>query len=94
MSTSFRLDVAYISPNSTNSDNVRFIVALIHPAHGCAQCLNCRGLGVESPSCWLNPPVVCSTPKQDALGYPGGSVSTPAIVNDAELPVCNDNDNE
>jgi hypothetical protein len=37
MSASFRLDVAYRSPNSTSPDNVRFIVALIHPAHGCAR---------------------------------------------------------
>jgi hypothetical protein len=37
----------------------------------------------------LNPP------KQDALGYPGGvSFNPPAVVNDAELPVCNENDNE
>jgi hypothetical protein len=34
--------------------------------------------------------------KQDALGYPGGGgqFQPPAVVNDAELPVCNDNDNE
>jgi hypothetical protein len=57
------------------------------PLPGGVQCLNCQG--VEPPSCLLNPP-----PKQDALGYPGGSVSTPAVVNDAESPVCNDNDNE
>jgi hypothetical protein len=37
------------------------------------QCLNCGGGGlrVEPPSCFPNPP------KHDALGYPGGSVSTP-----------------
>jgi hypothetical protein len=41
------------------------------------------------PSCLLNPP------KQDALGYPGGvGFNPPAVVNDAELPVCNDNDND
>jgi hypothetical protein len=51
----------------------------------------------ELPGGWgLNPPVVCLTPKQDALGYPGGGVSfnPPAVVNDAQSPVCNDNDNE
>jgi hypothetical protein len=57
------------------------------------QCLNCRGGwegggGVEPPSCLLNPP------KQDALGYPGGQFQPPTVVNDAELPVCNDSDNE
>jgi hypothetical protein len=49
------------------------------------------GWGVEPPSCLLNPP------KQNALGYPGGGggqFQPPAVVNDAELPVCNDNDNE
>jgi hypothetical protein len=47
------------------------------------------GWGVEPPSCLLNPP------NQGALGYPGGGqFQPPAVVNDAELPVCNDNDNE
>jgi hypothetical protein len=56
------------------------------------QCLNCRGVGGE-----VEPPVVCSTPETRCPGIPwgGGSVSTPsAVVNDAESPVCNDNDNE
>jgi hypothetical protein len=45
--------------------------------------------GLNPPTCLLNPP------KQDALGYPGGvSFNPPAVVNDAESPVCNDNDNE
>jgi hypothetical protein len=47
------------------------------------------GGGVEPPSCLLNPP-----PNKMPWDTPGGSVSTPAVVNDAELPVCNDNDNE
>jgi hypothetical protein len=41
----------------------------------------------------LNPPVVCLTPPPQTR-CPGGSISTPAVVNDAESPVCNDNDNE
>jgi hypothetical protein len=60
--------------------------------------LNLEQSVFELPGGWgLNPPVVCLTPpppKQDVLGYPRGSVSTPAVVNDAESPVCNDNDNE
>jgi hypothetical protein len=46
--------------------------------------------GVEPPQLFAQPP------KHDALGYPGGgSVSTPpAVVNDAESPVCNGSDNE
>jgi hypothetical protein len=39
----------------------------------------------------LNPPVVCLTPKHDALG---GQFQPPAVVNDAESPMCNGNDNE
>jgi hypothetical protein len=44
----------------------------------------------------LNPPVVCSTPQTRCPGIPrgGGQFQPPAVVNDAELPVCNDNDNE
>jgi hypothetical protein len=43
----------------------------------------------------LNPPVVCLTPPNkmpwDTLG---GQFQPPAVVNDAESPVRNDNDNE
>jgi hypothetical protein len=43
----------------------------------------------------LNPPVVCSTPPNKMpWDTPGGQFQPPAVVNDAELPVCNDNDNE
>jgi hypothetical protein len=44
------------------------------------------GVGVE-------PPVVCLTPppQNDTLG---GQFQPPAVVNDAESPVCNDNDND
>jgi hypothetical protein len=53
------------------------------------QCLNCRGVG------GLNPQLFAQPPNQGALGYPGGGqFQPPAVVNDAELPVCNDNDNE
>jgi hypothetical protein len=56
------------------------------------QCLNCRGVGGGG----LNPPVVCSTPPNKMpWDTPGGQFQPPpAVVNDAELPVCNDNDNE
>jgi hypothetical protein len=39
----------------------------------------------------LNPPVVCLTPQ---TRFPGGQFQPPAVVNDAESPVCNANDNE
>jgi hypothetical protein len=43
----------------------------------------------------LNPPVVCLTPQTRCPGDTlGVSFNPPAVVNDAELPVCNDNDNE
>jgi hypothetical protein len=47
---------------------------------GGVQSLNCRG--VEPPSCLLNPQTRC----------PGGQFQPPAVVNDAESPVCNDNE--
>jgi hypothetical protein len=71
-----------------------FFRLVIIPLRACCifwftQCLNCRGVG------GLKPPFVCLTPPNkmpwDTLW---GSVSTPAVVNDAESPVCNDNDNE
>jgi hypothetical protein len=35
----------------------------------------------ELPGGWgLNPPVVCLTPKQDALGYPGGQLQPPPLI--------------
>jgi hypothetical protein len=48
------------------------------------------GGGLNPPSCLPNPP------KHDALGYPGGVSFNPppAVVNDAESPVCNGNDND
>jgi hypothetical protein len=46
------------------------------------------GGGVEPPSCLLNPPNMMPW---DTLG---GQFQPPAVVNDAESPVCNDNDNE
>jgi hypothetical protein len=55
------------------------------------QCLNCRGVGVEPPpppSCLLNPP---NKIPWDTLG---DQFQPPAVVNDAESPVCNDNDNK
>jgi hypothetical protein len=53
------------------------------------QCFNCRGVrGLNPPSCLLNPP---NKMPWDTLG---GQFQPPAVVNDAESPVCNDNDNE
>jgi hypothetical protein len=46
------------------------------------------GVGVEPPSCLLNPP---NKMPRDTLR---GQFQPPAVVNDAESPVCNDNDNE
>jgi hypothetical protein len=72
-----------------------FVVNFMEPDHMTGaifhfceiQCLNCRG--VEPPQLFAQPP------KHDALGYPGGvSFNPPAVVNDAESPVCNGNDNE
>jgi hypothetical protein len=53
------------------------------------QCLNCRGgVGGGTPSCLPNPPNMMPW---DTLG---GQFQPPAVVNDAESPVCNGNDNE
>jgi hypothetical protein len=52
------------------------------------QCLNCQGLGVEPPSCLLNPPNKMPWDTRE------GQFQPPPFVNDAESPVCNDNDNE
>jgi hypothetical protein len=66
----------------------------IFEGNGYLQCLNCRGGvgGVEPPppSCLLNPP------NKMPWDTPGGQFQPPppAVVNDAESPVCNDNDNE
>jgi hypothetical protein len=46
--------------------------------------------GLNPPTCLLNPP-----PQTRCPGIPwGGQFQPPAVVNDAESPVCNDNDNE
>jgi hypothetical protein len=58
-----------------------------------SQCLNCRGgggVGGWTPQLFAQPPPPNKMP-WDTLG---GQFQPPAVVNDAELPVCNDNDNE
>jgi hypothetical protein len=61
----------------------------LYPLTGIAfdQCLNCRGVGGLNPQLFAYPP---NKMPWDTLG---DQFQPPAVVNDAELPVCNDNDN-
>jgi hypothetical protein len=47
-----------------------------------------EGWGVERPHLFAQPP------KKMPWDTLGGQFQPPAVVNDAESPVCNDNDNE
>jgi hypothetical protein len=47
------------------------------------------GWGLNPPTCLLNPPN-----KMPWVTLDGVSFNPPAVVNDAESPVCNANDNE
>jgi hypothetical protein len=73
--------VSYLRDDVTNDAVMQSVFEL--PGGG-------GGLGGLNP-----PPVVCSTPPNkmtwDTLG---GQFQPSAVVNDAESPVCNDNDNE
>jgi hypothetical protein len=49
----------------------------------------------ELPGGWgLNPQLFAQPPNKMPWDTPGDQFQPPAVVNDAELPVCNDNDNE
>jgi hypothetical protein len=73
-------------PLSEPKLRVKSIIQTLHPVIELP-----GGWGVEPPP----PSYLLNPPKQDALGYPGGGqFQPPAVVNDVELPVCNDSDNE